>query len=480
MSIVLLLLTLLDWGLRLVMIGVILRRRFAPETSLAWLVIIMIEPKVGVLLYALVGSRRLGRRRVRLHRDVVVQSRAGKRMAAQILHVVRPDVDPAALPVVQQAEKYGGMPILGGNQVQLLHDTNDTIEQLVKAIDQAEHHAHLLFYIFRPDESGRKVADAMMRSARRGVRCRLLVDDVGSKHFLRNSLAREMRAAGVHLRTALPVQPIRRLLARMDIRNHRKIAIIDGRVAFTGSQNIVNADYGTKKVGMWHDLMGVFQGPVVTQLQTVFLEDWAYETGEALDDEKHVLPEVVSMGRMAAQVMPAGPSHDQSSQTIERVLLAAFNSAQRRIIITTPYLIPNKSTVMALSMAVDRGVVVDVVAPARSDHPLVQAAARHFYDELLEAGVRIHLHGDGLLHAKTITVDDTLALLGSTNLDRRSFSLNFEANVLMYGPQIVSKLRFAQQTYLDAADQLKAGEWARRPASRRYAQAFAALFSPLL
>jgi cardiolipin synthase A/B len=480
MSYVLLLLTLLDWGIRLVMIGVVLRRRLNPATSLAWLTIIVIEPKIGVLVYALVGSRRFGRKRVRLHRHVVVKSRAGPRLAAQILHVVRPEVDPICLPVIGQAEKYGGMPILGGNQVRLLRSTEETVEELVQAVDRAEQHAHLLFYIFRPDESGRRVAEALIRAAGRGVRCRLLVDDVGSKQLVRGPLWRELRTAGVQVRSALPVRPLRRLLQRMDIRNHRKLAVIDGRIALTGSQNIVNADYGTKRVGVWHDLMGVFQGPVVTQLQTVFLEDWAFETGEVLDEEEHVLPDVISMGKMAAQVVPTGPSHEEEKETIERVLMAAFSSAQRRIIITTPYLIPNESTILALSMAVDRGVVVDIVAPARVDHPLVQAAARHYYDELLEAGVNVHLHRDGLLHAKTITVDDTVALLGSTNLDRRSFNLNFEVNVLMYGPQIVSKLRFAQQTYIDGSTLLDAEAWAGRPSWRRYLQAFAALFSPLL
>jgi cardiolipin synthase len=178
--------------------------------------------------------------------------------------------------------------------------------------------------------------------------------------------------------------------------------------------------------------------------------------------------------------MATGPSHEEDRETIERVLLAAFNTAQRRIIITTPYLIPNESTVLALSMATDRGVVVDVVAPAKSDKPLVRAAARHYYDQLLEAGVNIHLHGDGLLHAKTITVDDSMALLGSTNLDRRSFNLNFEVNVLMYGREIVSKLRFAQQDYIDTSIVLNAERWAARPMWRRYLQSFAALFSPLL
>ncbi len=480
MSSVLLLLRILDWVLAVIMIAVILRRRFSPETSLAWLIISVIEPKVAILLYALVGSRRLGRQRVRLHRDVVVQSRAGKRMAAQILHVVRPEVDSNSLPIIGQAEKYGGMPILGGNQVQLLDTTDATIARLREAIDDAQHHVHLLFFIFRPDESGREVADALVHAAQRGVRCRLLVDDVGSKHLLRSALARELRAAGVVVRAALPVQPFRRLLERMDIRNHRKLAVIDGRLAFSGSQNIVNADYGHDHIGRWHDLMGVFQGPIVTQLQTVFLEDWAFETGEVLDEEEHVLPEVVSMGTMAAQVMATGPSHEEKKETIERVLLAAFNSAQRRIIITTPYLIPNDSTVLALSMAVDRGATVDVVAPAQCDKPLVRAAARHYYDELLQAGVNIHLHGDGLLHAKTITVDDSLALLGSTNLDRRSFNLNFEVNVLMYGQEIVSKLRFAQQDYIDSSVVLSADTWSKRPLYRQYLQAFAALFSPLL
>jgi len=372
------------------------------------------------------------------------------------------------------------MPILGGNSVELLSDTDYTIKKIEEAIDGAKHHVHLLVYIFHPDENGRVIAQALMRAAGRGVKCRLLVDEVGSRPLLKSRLVRELKQSGVQVHSALPVRPVRRLLARMDIRNHRKLAVIDGCCAFTGSQNIVNADYGNKRVGCWHDLMGKFQGPIVAQLQTVFLEDWAFETGELLDNEPGVFPEPVPVGQMAAQTVPTGPSDVSEYRVIERVLMTAFNGARRRITITTPYLIPDEATILALSMAVDRGVIVDIVVPRQGDHPLVQAASRHYYDALLQAGARIYLHGDGLIHAKTITVDDSVALLGSTNMDRRSFTLNMELNVLMYGEQIVSRMRFAQQIYINQSRLLDKRQWFTRPATHRYRQAFAALFSPLL
>ncbi len=483
--------TLVEWAIRIVMVPVILRRRFKPTTGLAWLSLIFFLPELGLACYLLVGGHRLGRKRVRLHRQTVAAMRSSQRLAGQGRHRKHPVIETAHAPVIKQVESIGGFNILGGNDVEFLGDSETVVRRLIEDIAQAQHHVHLLFYIFANDETGKRVCDAMIEAQKRGVACRVLADAAGSwRFFKRQGLATYLREHGVAVRPMLPVAPLRRKLSRLDLRNHRKLAVIDGHIAYTGSQNIVNADYGHKDL-RWVDLMGRYTGPIVLQLQIVFLEDWMFETGEDLD-MPDVLPVLGSVpppdatpqvhGLVAhgvwAQTVPTGPNHE--TEALPRALLAAINAAQRHIIITTPYLVLDEPTSLALAMAADRGVETTLVVPQRSDHPLVAAAGRAYYEELLENGVHVFRHQTGLLHAKTMTVDDSLALLGSSNLDVRSFYLNFELNVLMYGSTVTRKLRQLQQGYLKDAVSVDLDQWRKRPARLRYAERTAALLSPLL
>ena len=469
---------LVEWIIRLVMVPVILRRRFAPTTSLAWLSVIFFVPELGLIFYLLIGSPRLARRRVRLYRRAIRRFRSDTRLDSQQEHVLRPDIEAAHRPTILQAEQISGMPILGGNEVELMADNDQTIERLVADIDAAEHHVHLVYYIFVPDETGQRVGDALRRAVRRGVSCRLLADAAGSRaFFLRRSLARKLKEDGVEVHPALPVRLLRRRLQRLDLRNHRKLTVVDGRIAYAGSQNVVNVDYGHERAGKFVDLTARFTGPVVLQLQTVFLEDWLFETDQNLKTPD-ILPAPTVMGAIAAQAVPTGPSRE--SETLLRVTISAVNAARRRIIITSPYLVPDEPTLLALTMAAGRGVEVDLVIPQRSDHPLVNAAGRAYFDPLLEAGINIYLHKRGMLHAKTMTVDDSLALLGSSNFDIRSFYLNFELNVLLYGSRITQVLRFAQSRYISDSDRVELDQWRCRPLISRYLNSAASLLSPLL
>lgn len=470
--------SILEWTIRIVMVPVVLRRRFAPVTSLAWLSIIFFLPAVGLVLYLLVGVSYLGRRRARWHRAVVGAARRPDRMAEMRSFSFRPEVLPAQENMIVQAERISGNPIVGGNSVELIHEADDVAARIAADIDAATDHVHLLYYIFWPDKNGKVVAEALQRAAKRGVTCRLLADSSGSRPLFRNVMLQDLRSAGVKVQAALPVTPWRRKLARLDLRNHRKIAIIDGRTGYTGSHNVVVEDYGSsRRAGRWVDLTGRFQGPVVAQLQMVFLDDWAYETGDYLQ-EQSLFPPLRATAQVAAQVVPTGPNHE--AETFRRVLVAALNAAHRKIIITTPYLVPDEPTTLALAMAADRGVQVIVVVPERSDHPLVEAAARWYFEQLLDAGVEIHHYCDGMLHAKTITVDDAFALLGSANIDIRSFYLNFELSVLLYGQEITARLRASQERYLKSCTQLSLETWRQRPALSKYVESAAALFSPLL
>ncbi len=468
---------LIEWVIRIVMIAVILRRRFTPSTAMAWLVLIMFLPEVGLVIYLLIGMNPLGHRRARSHRLSVAQVRSRQEPDRFSRFVIRPEIDPQQKNMILQAERISGNPILAGNDVELIEHTQNLADQLASDIDQAVHHVHLLYYIFRPDETGRKVADALIRAAQRGIACRLLADAAGSRTFFKSAMPGELRQAGVQVVPMLPVAPWRRKLARIDLRNHRKIAVIDGRIAYAGSHNIVNEDYGHKRAGQWIDLSGRFTGPVVGQFQQVFCEDWAFDTEQTLDGDD-LYPSIQPIGEIPAQVVPTGPNHE--GESFRRVLIAALAAAQRQIIMTTPYLVPDEPTLVALSMAADRGVKVELIIPQKSDHPIVAAAGRYYFQTLLESGVKIHTYRGGMLHAKTITVDDAFALLGSANLDIRSFYLNFEINVLLYGPQITQHLRFAQQSYLNQSTPIDPEEWMKRPKLAQYTEGAASLLSPLL
>ncbi|MCX5662451.1 MAG: cardiolipin synthase [Planctomycetota bacterium] len=472
--------TLLEWVIRLVMIPVVLRRRFQPSTALAWLSLISFFPPGGLVIYFLIGANHLGRRRFRKYSKVIIAKRTDARLAGRKPHITQPNIGAPYLPVVIQASRISGMPIIGGNSVSLMTGYEQAINWLVEDIDSAQKHVHLLYYIFSDDKTGQLVGDALVRAARRGVRCRVLADATGSRPlFARRGLGAKLKAEGVEVHPVLPVSPFQRPLVRIDLRNHRKLAVIDCRTAHAGSQNIIDTDYDCPGGPDTIDLVGRFRGPIVAQLQSVFLEDWEFETGKPLEGED-LMPEMTVAGETHAQVVATGPSNEIEGQALPRVLLAAFNAAQKRIIITTPYLVPDEPMLFALTMAAERGVEVTLVVPRSSDHALVTAAARSHFETLLESGVRIFLHRRGMLHSKTATVDDAVALLGSSNLDMRSFYLNFELNVLLYGPEVTAQLSDEQMRYVAESERIDLAMWRRRPALQRFADSAAALLSPLL
>ena len=464
----------IQWIICIVMIPFVVRRR-KPTVAMAWLLVIFFQPWIGLAVYLLLGENRLPVRRIRAHRDNVDHMNRFARLAALDPHIVQPKLEPEQQSLVHLAERLGEQSILGGNRGELLTETDVFIQRLIDDIDGAEHHVHLLFYIFADDEMGHRVTAALARAVGRGVICRVLADDVGSWGMFKK-LGPQMRAQGIQLHAMLPVNVFRRRLARMDLRNHRKLAIIDGRIAYSGSHNVVGANFGTKNL-VWHDVTARIMGPTVLQLQSVFLEDWFSETGEPLEDSR-LFPDPDVTGDIAIQPLPSGPTY--ASENYHRLVVTAIYGAQRHIIITSPYLVPDGAFLQALEVAVLRGVKVDLIVPKKSDQRLTDAAGRAYYEELLSSGVRIYRHTEGLLHAKTMTIDDSLALVGSGNFDIRSFFLNFELNLLSYGPQVTAGLRRVQRHYLEQSTPLAKETWQQRGRFGRLLDDAAKLLSPLL
>jgi cardiolipin synthase A/B len=387
-----------------------------------------------------------------------------RRAQAQIgaLVAVEPELPTALQSIPAFARRLGDFVSLGGNRIELLPEYGEAIDRMISDIESAQSNVHLLFYIFLADETGRLMAGALQRAAARGVTCRVLMDAVGSNQGLKR-LAPALRKSGVEVREMLPVGLFRRNAARFDLRNHRKVVVVDGKIGYTGSQNIANPEF--VRCYPNEDLMVRVTGPAVAQLQAMFLADYYFETGKVLEPGI-LFPRLVHAGRSPSQLVPSGPGYGRENG--RELIIAMLFGARSRIVITTPYFVPDQPFLHAIRSASMRGgVEVHLVLSKHANQMITQFAQRSYYDDLLEAGIRIHLYRPRFLHAKHVTIDDYIALVGSTNMDIRSFTLNSEVNLLVYDPEVVQQLRVIQERYFENSDLLDAATWNRRPLRER-------------
>jgi cardiolipin synthase len=464
-----------EWAIRLVMLFYVPQRRSAAAAR-AWLLLIFFLPWVGLILYGVFGRAYLPRQRMEMELTV---SRLVRELQPRILGSTltsEPDLPPAFKPAVALARNLADFGICRGNRIELLSDYRGGVERLLEDIGKAQQHVHLMYYIFRSDATGRRVVAALAEAAARGVKCRVLADGYASWWSFRR-LGPELRAAGVEALLLMPPRVWGRKAVRLDLRNHRKIAVIDGQVGYVGSQNLVDPDANRGLTN--EELVARVTGPVVRQLQAVFLADRFYETDLlAPDPPEALLPEVAEPGRALAQVMPSGPGYHRGN--LQQIIIALIHAAQQRVVLTTPYFVPDEPFLLALAMAAGRGVEVRLVLSRHSNKPIVHLAQQSNYDELLEAGVRIHLYYGNFLHAKHATIDDCVALVGSSNLDIRSFALNSEIGLLIYDSGVVHELQAIQQRYLAESEEVDPQAWKRRGILPRVAQNIARLADTLL
>lgn len=455
---------------------VLLRPRVEPSVRLAWIMIIEAVPLVGIIAYLLFGEVRMNQAEVQRMADVRDRL-TGLRMATPAVRAL--PADPAG-PVIAANEAVGGMQALSGNRLALLEEGDGAIDRLVEAIDAARDHVHVLFYIWLPDASGAKITEAIIRAEARGVQCRVIVDALGSRALVRSELWDRMSQAGAECVTAFPwgLPFISVLFQRLDLRNHRKILVIDNRLAFTGSRNCADMAFAVKaRFGPWVDILVSVEGPAVRQLQAVFLGDWMSYTGRDLGDMLQPVAPVADPG-LAAQVVATGP--DLRAGSVSDCLAGMLHAARDRVVITTPYYVPDAALDAAIRAAARRGVQVTMILPARNDSLIVGATSQGFYYGLLAAGVRVMLFEHGLLHSKIMTVDGRMAMIGSANLDRRSFELNYEVNMAVFDDEFVGMLDRRQASYLSRARQITLDEVRGWSAWRRLRNNLLALASPLL
>jgi len=460
----------------------VIMRRLPVGVSLAWLFVVLVFPFAGAFAYLMFGELRLGRRRA--ERAAALHD-PYQQWLTELKDRALADVSGAggAAPSLSELiENSVGIPTLPGNEFELLKDWESALRSLIRDIDGSQRTCHLEFYIWNAGGLADEVGEALIRAAGRGVTCRVLLDDVGSRPFLRGPWPARLRSAGVQLDSALRANVLRLLFVRYDLRMHRKIVVIDGRVAYTGSLNLVDPRHFKQDagVGEWIDAMVRIVGPAVEPLAITFLEDWALETGaslaslEATGDVHPLRPR----GTTSVQVVPSGPV--QADRTMERILLTTIYRAREELILTTPYFVPDESMLQALLSAVQRGVNVTLIVPENVDSRLVQWASRAFLGDLAAAGVRVLLFRDGLLHTKSLTADGYLSLFGSLNLDPRSLHLNFEITLALYDDAFTKQLRDLQLEYAESSREMTPQESLDRTPMQRLLENSARLVGPLL
>jgi cardiolipin synthase A/B len=453
----------LAWGGYLLALALwILLQKHEPAATLGWLLGLAFLPLLGFLLYYLFGPRRIRRHRLRR-----------LRARRSLDEALRSCPEPEGADLSHLAQAVGEMPPSSCTALRVMPGGSETIDALIQAIGRARHHVHLEYYIFEPDQTGVLVRDALVGRAQAGVRVRLLLDALGSAR-LGSRFLRPLREAGVELAWFHPMRLRRLWRPLVNLRNHRKLAVIDGRVGFVGGVNIADAGNERLSAGAYHDLHLRLEGPVLHWLQLVFVEDWHYATGTALRDAQlwpNQLP-----GPITAQVLPSGP--DTPWEPIHRVQVSAIERARRRAWLATPYFVPGEAALMALTSAALRGVDVRLLVPRQADSRVVTWAARSYYDQLLQAGVRVFEYLPRMLHSKALLVDEATAIVGSANFDHRSFRLNFELSVLLQDAGVAESLEAIFSEDLAQAEEVRVDRPGSFPA--RLAEASARLLSPLL
>mgnify|MGYP000996439216 CR=1 FL=1 len=462
----------------------VIMRRPANGVALAWLFLVAALPFAGAVFYLLVGERRVGLKRARriaaLHSDYAV-------LAQHLIGTGLTNIDwnrhqPQARGMDRLGTVMTGVPTVAGSEGHLYCASEQILKAIAQDVDRARQSVFMEFYIWNAGGAADEVLESLVRAAQRGVPCRVLVDALGARPWWKGPQPEKLRAAGVQLQAALPVGLFQTLVSRNDLRLHRKIVVIDGEIAWTGSMNLVDPRYFKQdaQVGEWVDAMVRVEGTVVVPLAMTIIGDWMLETDEPIEAiiASTGLARVQPKGSTDVQVIPSGPG--QSDDGLLQMLIAVINSAREELVLTTPYFVPDESLLRALRGAAGRGVRVEMILPEKVDSTLTRYASRSYYDELLEMGVRIHLYRKGLLHTKSMTADRRISMFGTVNLDMRSLWLNYEVALFVYGAEFAEELQALQQTYMNDSDCMVPEEWSKRSRTQRFVENLLRLLSPVL
>ncbi len=456
-------------------------RNRRPTAAMAWLLAIFFIPVIGVLLFLLIGNPKLPRVRRRKQQqvnDYIAQASEQLQFGS-----LRPNAPSWFPPLVAMNERLGALPLSGDNGAHLISDYQDSLDQMAEAIRGAKTYVHIEFYIMQVDESTEGIFAAMEEATARGVPVRVLLDYWANRWKPRyKQTVDRLNAMGADWHLMLPVQPLRGRIQRPDLRNHRKLLVVDGAVGFVGSQNVTDSSYNLPKNikrGLhWVDLMAKVDGPVVASINAIFLADYYAETDTfagypadvtEMTEPPGRVPEGVDItlavpgtGDLDCQVVPSGPGFEVENNL--RLFLGLIYAAKHKIMMVSPYFVPDESLLQAVTAACDRGVDVQLFVSEEGDQAMVYHAQRSYYEVLLRAGVRIWMYPKPyILHTKSLTIDDEVAVIGSSNMDMRSFGLNMEISMLVRGEEFVDELRGVEDEYRRLSRELTLDEWMQQP-----------------
>ncbi len=470
-----------EWFLRLLMLFIVPRDR-KPSSANAWLLLIMVIPTAGTLLFYMFGNPKLpkSRRARRFAVDKMSQKEITElRSSHKDLFAFFDNEDHKTL--ARLATSLGGMPPMTGNDVTLISDYDETFKVLADEINKARSYIHIELFIATYDNATKEVFVALEAAVNRGVKVRFLYDRVVSIRYKgQRKMRSELKRIGVDLHEMLPLNLVPgKHFTRPDLRNHRKIVVIDGQTAFSGSQNLIDKSYNRKDGLLYEEIFMKLRGPIVWQFNNIFRADWYAETEEPLlelvEDADMPAPE----GSVVAQVLPSGPTHEHDNNL--KFYTSMVHSAKKKVGIVVPYFIPDESFLDALTAAAQRGVEVTMINSESIDKLLAGHAQRSYYDELLSVGVHIYLYNKPVfLHAKQVLIDGQVAIVGSSNLDIRSFELDLEITTVIYDKGITEKLEKIENSYLKKSRKLTLRKWRQRSLKHKMLDSIARLTAALL
>lgn len=476
----------------IVSMNIILQNR-DPAKTMVWLLIFLLLPGVGLVIYAILG-RNIRKRKIFKTQKLATDIREHNLLKnlASIEELV--DLEKSAInndevikdnsyegikkKVISLLLNTGKFPFTTNNSVEIFIDGNEKFKNLIEDIKNAKDHIHLEYFIIKDSEIGRKLKTLLIEKAKEGVSIKILYDDVGCWRFwFHRKFFKDMRNEGIEIVPFLPAKfPI--IGGKLNYRNHRKIAIIDGYIGYTGGINIGDEYMGkNKKFGYWRDTHVRIEGSSVYMLQMVFLIDWYYTTKNMSFNERY-FPKLKYKGNSMIQVVATGPDSDW--EAIHYAYFSAICKAKERVYIETPYFIPDDSLLRALKSAALSGVDVRIIFPSIADHKIVHQASYSYFDDILRSGGKVYLYKKGFIHSKVVIIDDKISSTGSANMDLRSFMLNFEINAFMYDKEIINKI--TEDFYEDLAnsEEIYLEDFEKRPFIKKWTESVARLFSPIL
>lgn len=476
----------------IISMSIILENR-DPARTVTWLLIFILLPGIGLIIYAMFG-RNIRKRKLFKTQQLASSMKEDKvfeniekieriaeieKTTINVNKLLNQDIeDYSKKRVISLLLNTGKLPFTTNNKISVYIDGNQKFKNLLEDIKNAKDHIHLEYFIIKDSEIGRELKDLLIQKSNEGVKIRILYDDVGCWRFwFHREFFNEMRDNNIEVVPFLPAKfPI--IGGKLNYRNHRKIAIIDGKIGYTGGINVGDEYMGkNKKFGYWRDTHIKIEGTSVYMLQMIFLIDWYYTTKEVITEDMY-FPTPKKCGNSMVQIIASGPDSDW--EAIRYAYFSAICQAKKSIYIETPYFIPDESILIALKSAALSGVDVRIIFPKIADHKMVNNASYSYFDDILKSGGKVYLYTKGFIHSKIMTIDDKIASTGSANMDLRSFMLNFEINAFIYDKEIVDRMTRDFFNDLDDSEELKLEEFSKRKLSTKVRESISRLFSPIL